>query len=266
MFSYKVIAPFGVKVRQEPTVSSLSLGTNPVGTILHGTPTDDGDWLKLDTGGYSAIWWSGVRLIDLAWGNIRCIVLHDIEREGMSRPEINKAPLSVMGLPETCKLIDSRHVVLTRDLQEYWYGELCKRNPNMSEAARKTGWKSLTRGWGAVTNKFGSEGYADYINGTNLDKEPMRLEPIVMGGTILTLLGRARMYSEACYKILTDSFTIRTGMFYTPTISRRDRTVIPFSQFDNPLVPIMTKDKQYNYIPQNRVRILEDDETPSPFI
>jgi len=264
MFAYKIVAPLGVSIRTAPDVSSKRLGVNLYGKIVYGTP--EGDWLKLGSGGYSAIWWKGVKLLDLAWGKIRCIVLHDIERCGLSRPEINNASSRTDGLPETCKFVNSNQISLTKELQEYWFDELKKRNPNMSESARKLGWKSMTRGWAAVTNKFGSDKYADYINGTNLNVEPMKLEPIVMGGTILTMLGRERVYGEHCYKVLTDSAKVQTGLFYTPVNSRRDRTVIAFSQFDNPIVPIMTKDKQYNYIPQNRVRILEEGETPSPFL
>jgi hypothetical protein len=273
MFPYRVITVLGLRLRNEPTTNSATIGKLPYGTIVFGEPIDSGDWLKTNDG-YCAIWHSGIRLMDLAWGKIRGYVLHDIDVYGVSRPERNEiesgAPNNAEGLPETVKMRDSRLIDLTRELQWYWYGELQKRNPNMTEEERKKGWASMTRGWAAVTNKFGSLQYADYINKTNDGAPPMKLEPIIMGGAEVTLLGRAKFGRapniEYCYKILTDSAKVRIGLFYNPTISRRDRTVIPFSQFDVPLVPIMTLDKQYNFIPQARIRVLREGESLSPYV
>jgi hypothetical protein len=95
------------------------------------------------------------------------------------------------GLPETEKFLISDFLSLTPAWQNFWFGLMVHhaRGLNIPEDRMKKEWASLTDGRKAFTNKNGSEEKADYINGTNLDKEPIRKEGLSTCGNIVKALG-----------------------------------------------------------------------------
>ena len=153
-------------------------------------------------------------------------------------------------------------------------------------------WKKLTRDDQAFTNYMGSDTRADYINGTNLDKEPMGFEPIITGGNVvwLTDLYLRNIKGISCYKIhsvdtskalppITEvNNKLTAWLVFSATTSKRiveEGTHIilredveePFWWLDGNNVPVpLFGLESTNYIPADRVRILQNnEEIPSPY-
>jgi len=64
-----------------------------------------------------------------------------------------------------------------------------------SVSVLKSKWADFMHGAKFITNGAGSETNADYINGTNLDKEDMKQETITCGGNVMVLSGNKRTIS-----------------------------------------------------------------------
>lgn len=218
-------------------------------------------------------------------------VLRNYERVGMSRPTQNNSPITITGLPDTCKLLDAAWIPLTEPLQWYWYGLLRANAPAAwTDTQVKAAWKSLTHGGRAFTNKHGwNNGYADYVNGVNLGSLPMSYEPIVTGGNVVALssLDKVTIAGTVCYQVLVlDSetspvaYSDKRWFVQWATISRRegyniltgkwareDRE-IQFPQLGGRSVPVplLTKGGM-NFIPVHRVSLLNsDDPIPYPYV
>lgn len=218
-------------------------------------------------------------------------VYRNFERVGISRPTQNGSPVTVLGLPDTVKLVDSTRVPLTPALQGYWFGLLRQYAPAAwTDDQVKIAWKSLTHGGRAFTNGHGwNNGYADYINGVNLDASPMMYEPIITGGNVIALrsLTKVIIAGVLCYPVdVLDSNLSPTTYENTrwtiqwATISRREGYIaatgkwtredkeIRFPQLgdrDVP-VPLLTR-SGINFIPVARVRVLtSDDPIPNPYV
>lgn len=219
-------------------------------------------------------------------------VLRNYERAGVSRPTQIGSPITVLGLPDTNKLINSTFVPLTEPLQRYWYGLLrAYAPPSWTDAQVKGAWKSLTYGGRAFTNGHGwNNGYADYINGVNLGAQPMGYEPIVTGGNVVELVSTAK-YSvggHVCYKINVLDTNISPTTYQDmrwfvqwATISRREgynSTTGKWTREDREMrfpqlggannvpVPLFTKGGK-NYIDVTRVRVLtSSDPIPYPYV
>ncbi len=221
-------------------------------------------------------------------------VLTNYERLGLSRPtQLNKPLGSALGLPDTCKLQDSTYVELTEELQWYWFDLLKQNAPSyFTDDDLKLAWRKLTRDDQAFTNFAGSDTRADYINGTNLDKEPMGYEPIITGGNVvwLTDLNLRDIKGELYYKLYCIDSTkplpsinevnnaLTCWLVFSATTSKRlvdlnTKTILredleePFWWLDGNNVPVpLLGNSGTNYIPKNRVRILgNDEEIPSPY-
>jgi hypothetical protein len=90
------------------------------------------------------------------------------------------------GLPETEKCINSEFEKLTPEWQFFWFG-LLEHNADetMTHDELIKRWQDLTHGMKAFTNKHGSEQYADYVSGNNLDKDPMSQENVTTCGNLV---------------------------------------------------------------------------------
>lgn len=220
---------------------------------------------------------------------------HDYEIYGVSRPTHNSASLRTEGLPETVKAIYPKFMPLTRAWQEYWadlfslsrFNRLFNDLSALEKTVIKVGFKSVTAGYRAFTNRRGwDDGYADYLNGTNTNSDPIEQETIIMGGNVVELLsGKVRTGGKDAYKVRTldgnkpPPDPMQVNQFRTPwlvfkaTISRRERImvgdvwtgkwkeniVIPFDQLQGHDVPIpFMGDGEENYIEAGRIQPLPD--------
>lgn len=220
-------------------------------------------------------------------------LLHDYDLSGLSRPSRNKAARSALGLAETIKALHPVFMPLTEAWQRYWadlfslsrfdklYAELDSSEINTINVA----FKSVTKGNRAFTNGRGwDDGYADYINGVNLDATPMEQETINCGGNVVELLSDIiRLGGKDVYQVVTldgdrpppnpleVNHKTTPWLIFKATISRREgydpRTgkwarediVIPFDQLQGHDVPIpFMGDGPSNYIEAERIRVLPD--------
>ncbi len=219
---------------------------------------------------------------------------------GKSRPSRNNADDGIRGLPATARFMVENskrdNISLHQDLQ-LWMHDLCRqRIPGTSEAEAQKSWGSLTSGSGMSARFFtdfaGSDTHADYVNGNNLDKEPMKGKPLVTGGAILKIIGERRVAGTNCYVVeaINPTGNYRQynprdhwWLFFYPTVSAREQVrdaegnllyfieyiSEPFPQYKNKTVmPVFaTAGENENYIPKGRVKILgEYDALPSPFV
>jgi len=215
------------------------------------------------------------------------------EHTGESRPTNNGSGSNKLGLPDTVKGVQENKVrdfvFLTEQMQK-WMHRLCwERVPSMSEAEAKLSWKSLMNGGGgtegtqmsarAFSDYKGSETNADYINMSNLDKDPIGMKSILTGGAWVEVLKYTRVNGVEVVKIsaidpLSDfeQYHPHTHpwLFFYPTISRREKILegkdnkfngrfveslsIPFPQYkDKPILPIWAQPgTDYVYMPADR--------------
>lgn len=244
--------------------------------------------------------------------SVYAICYHDYDLQRLSRPSINHASRAIKGLPETISLLDKNgYVLLTEYIQWAWYN-WCKNRTSQAESENKKSFFSLTTSDRAWTNRYGSNakgGFpacANYPCGTNLDKEPMRLFPLLSGGAYIKIIGgigtnvlefETMSSSEdlSKYNPLTHPY-----LFFKPTNSIREEIwwnkktheivykdddgnypedsiwtgkyienmVTPFPQFDeNSIIPIIAREEKYNRIEAWKVKILpKGSPIPSPFV
>jgi len=210
-----------------------------------------------------------------------------------SRPSRNNAWKNtdgsfIYGLPATARFAvrsgSKDFISLFKELQ-LWMHELCRsRVPSMSDAQAKKEWQGLMWGGRMITDHAGSDTHADYVNGTNLDQDDMKLKPMVTGGAILKIKGEIRLFGVDCW--IVEAMNPLTyfnynpiehwWLFFYPTISRREGIIrpdhalveylsIPFPQYkNNVILPVFAPTgKNENYIEKSRVRILDSNE-PNP--
>lgn len=220
------------------------------------------------------------------------VIDEESRRRNVSRPTRNNAARYTKGLPATAKFLDDRVVVMTPDIQ-LWMHELCREQvPSMPADLARNSWKSLMADDRYITNFAGSTTRADYINGTNLDREPMALLPMSTGGAIKKIIGETRIAGQDCWIFeAIDSLgnyrqyhpLTHPWLFYRPTNSVRVELVNsngvwtggyrenksdPLPQYDDKsIIPIFNVGKSENYLPKWRIRILNAGEQwPSPFV
>ncbi len=233
------------------------------------------------------------------------IVTNSKLRFHVSRPTRNEAPRGIKGLPAVARFIIDDYVDMTEDIQ-LWMHNLCwSLSPSITEQQAKYSWSSLMKGDRFITNRYGSDTNADYVNEKNLDNENMRLQPSACGGTILKITGEKRISGEDCWEFdaidclgnykqynLIDNWY----MFYRPSNSVRIEIWIdkngnlfestssnptgsqwtgkyrenksdPFPQYiNNSIIPIFAVGNNKNYLPKWRIRILQPNEHPNPFV
>ncbi|MBI2758780.1 MAG: hypothetical protein HYX49_08890 [Chloroflexi bacterium] len=223
-------------------------------------------------------------------------VKHDYEIYGVSRPERNNDPLWIKGLPETHKLQNSTFMPLTRAWQEYLFGMFKKvalanglSDSSATDIWLKNEFRVATRGNAFWTNNHGNNnGFADYINGTNINSKPMASETIVTGGAYLEVLDNGKVYNirgVACYAVRTldgnqsppslDDFNpfFQSPVTFFATTSRREkladgtRLVEELGPLDgmNCPFPVMGNGT-VNYIPVDVLQLLPaGSPVPSPY-
>lgn len=220
-------------------------------------------------------------------------LLHDYELYGLSRPSRNRAPRSAQGLPETVKALDPVFMPLTRAWQKYWvdlfslsrFDRLYDGLDSAEKSMINQAFKSVTKGNRAFTNRRGwDNGFADYINGVNVDAPPMEQETINCGGNVVELLSDiVRIGGKDAYQVATldgnqpppdpreVNHETTPWLVFKAVISRREgfdpRTgkwaredlAIPFDQLQGHDVPIpFMGGGTSNYIEAERVRVLPD--------
>jgi hypothetical protein len=228
-------------------------------------------------------------------------IKHSYELYGVSRPTYNNASKSTLGLPETYKVVFPLFMDMTEDWQWYWvdvfslskYGMLYKNLSATRQEYIRTAFKSCTAGFRAFTNGTGwNNGYANYVNGINLDADPMKQETINTGGNVVELLSEIiRIGGKNVYKIraldgtlpppnpILVNSTTTPWLVFKATISKRhsynadtdtwarEDIVIPFGQMDGADVPIpFMADKSENYIEAKVIEVLPDNAVvPTPY-
>ena len=120
-------------------------------------------------------------------------VMNHVEMYGENILDYTDVPLRFGGIPDVFQLFQTstqQPTKLTRELQ-FWMKRLfdeCMADV-MTDKEIVTCWKNTFRGMRAFTNKFGPDnGFADYIQGVNLDAEPMKLNPTICRGATIKVL------------------------------------------------------------------------------
>jgi hypothetical protein len=123
----------------------------------------------------------------------RAFILHDFQCKDFEPYYKPRVWDKKVGLPETEKLGDAIFEQMSEAWQWFWYNWLdTYTHPTITSTDLKRRWKDLTDGAKAFTNKHGSDQYADYINGANLEKAPMAQENVTTAGNIVVLTGNHR--------------------------------------------------------------------------
>ena len=211
----------------------------------------------------------------------------------VSRPTRNGASARFESLPATANFrATSANVPMTQDIQ-LWIHELnMQRNPSLTSKEGSNAFASLFRDDAYATNFAGTTTRADYVNLSNLDAGLPMLIPMVCGGSVLRQIGERNYGGESCWVVETISngsnyrnFTPQSHpwLFYTPSSSARRKvykTVLglpvwfgvwnetfsnPFSQYKNPIVPIITVNTDRALIPKWRCHALAVGETPKDY-
>lgn len=126
-------------------------------------------------------------------------------------------PSKWYGTAETEKMVVSNKEPLRESWQWFAFSvfEAYAAPTGFSLSTLKQKWADFMHGAKFITNGFGSETNADYINGTNLDKEPMKQETILTCGTMVILTGENRTIS----KTPSTGFLMLDRSFEPPSLS-----------------------------------------------
>lgn len=216
-----------------------------------------------------------------------------------TRDRVAYGAVSGQGIPAPCRFVDDRFVKLTCPLQWWIHNMNCERlSPSISEATRKSWFRSMFRDNAFITNKLGTNSEHDCINGTNEESGEPRYQPMAMGGALLRLSGERRMYGQDCH--LVDAinphvefekyhYSTHPWLFFPPTISARlwifdwkGNIIDKQEWYEEPMhfyaemtrLPVfgfIQNDKSLtgwsNVVPKYRCRVLKDSEAvPNPFI
>jgi len=263
-----------------------------------------GSLLYADIGAKITIGTRELRFADTTrWG----VVLSTYERNGKSRPSLNgardynpKQPERKWdkGLPDTWQYLglnntQNNHVVLTRELQEFWYAECVQQDPGKSRDYYFKAFNSLTANDRWTTNGYGSRTCANYVTGANLEKEPMRFFTLLTGRACLKITGEPKnVYGALCYPfeainanapLAGISFRTHPHLFYYPMNSVRTPLLNSaggwlhnrveykedgygrFPQFDGKAVtPLFMPHTNTGWIEVAGVRLLDAGEAPPP--
>lgn len=165
--------------------------------------------------------------------------------------------------PEVFRLEPHTGVLLTEELQYFWYNLLVKMNNGyMSNDSLKSAWRNLTASNRAFTNGRGTDTCRDFISNTNYGQVLPMFYPLVCGGNILT--GDEVIVNNISWlRVNTIDTTDLVGISReeTPwliqfgTIVQFDK-VIRFPQLDGKEVPVPVLGKQPIYFPMWKLKKL----------
>lgn len=204
----------------------------------------------------------------------------------VSRPKRNNPNINVaLGLPAAGRFTLDTRVRFTKDLQFWIHGLCCERlgvSPDKYLVSYKSEHASLWRQGAFMTNDAGTDQYADHVNGTKLNKEDPKMQPMGCAGTLLKIVGETSKdyIFEAInptkgYRVFHPS--THRHLFFEPANSRREWRIffgwdesicIPFGQYQNrAIVPIFGNgNTNRNQIQKWRVRVLFPGEpVPTPY-
>lgn len=231
-----------------------------------------------------------------------CTLQYD--RVGVSRlTEVGSTNTRTFGAPDTVRLPIQEGkpnlITLTEPIQK-WMHKLCwSRTPSLPEDQAKLSWKSLMSGASegnnrtarAFSNFSGSGTNADYINGNNLDTEPIKIDFVLCGGAWLKILGednRRNIKVEDCWVVEAidpaSDFTrfhpsTHPWLFFYPTVSVRKPYVDkngtptgkfieyisePFPQYNNlSVMPVFgQRGEPFVYVPKHRMHFSQTPKSP----
>jgi hypothetical protein len=193
------------------------------------------------------------------------------------------------------------YIQLTQELQWDWFNLLCSLDGGHDLNYYQDKFKSLTASDRAWTNRYGSDVCAVYPSKSNLDKEDMRLFPLLSGGAVIKIIGdptaQTLQYETLSTKDRLSDYSPITHphLFFYPTNSVRteiwwdkqtheivpegtpgsiwseswvENKVLPFPQFNGlSIVPIITRGARVQFIDKSKVRLLPlGSQFPSPFV
>lgn len=198
-------------------------------------------------------------------------VLHDSDFPPyISRLERMRSSKRIIGIPSTVKLSATKPSVnFTKEWQLYSFDLLKRRvrqlNPNAPESSiefvARSLFKSAYTSDRFQSNKNGTESKADFVNLTNLKKEPIKLEPIITAGNIVSATGSRKRIAGAeyaeiiCFNVNNEppnaddvNFETHPELVFLGTIETRipkepNGRVIRFFDFTVPKVKVNKKDE-----------------------
>lgn len=223
-------------------------------------------------------------------------------RYHVSRPTRNGATRQFKGLPAVARFQVDTFVEMNRDIQLWMHGLCVARVPGIPALEARNDWAGLMRDDRFITNRFGSTTCADYINGTNLNKEDMKLQPSACGGAILKITGEDEVGGEDCWEfeaidcmenyrqfnpkdhwwlfyepnnsVRVEIWKKSNGVLVPPNTPNsqwtglyRENKADPFPHYRNrSIIPVWAVETNRNYLPKWRMRILAPGERPSPWV
>lgn len=290
-------------VRDAPSIYGREIGRLAFYSFVNGLSLIEArkgeTWLELESGGFTAVEYPSTNWLGVKVPTTHLLInppppryarlKHDHElyhadrilwksvTEGFA---LTVAQKKKRGDPETVRLLHSDHVSLTRRDQDFWFALLKLAAPHLSDLKLRKGFASLTAHDRCYTNKRGTEnGYADYINGVNLDsRKGIGFESIITGGNIVEITGdkfskRGKEYypclslDASLYnphdilQIGLPSPTNPNPFVHWATVSGFDTArgifVDPFPQLDGRPVPVPNFARTYqNAVPAERVEFV----------
>jgi hypothetical protein len=204
----------------------------------------------------------------------------------------------VSGLPATLKTLRSKFMKLNRKWDNFLYAFFCMASPGWTDKERKAAYARFLASNRCYTNGHGPDRYRSDVLGANQDQPYMAKETIFTTGAILIVLDNARRYLKAreyYFKVYimdgnknppplpadasispivhwaTNSARILTRNS-DGSVEGREDIINRFPQlhkdnFDGDVPMINMGDGSYDFVPCNRLRILEQGEPwPYPYV
>jgi hypothetical protein len=183
-------------------------------------------------------------------------VKNHVEMFGVNILEYTNVPQRFGGIPSVFQLVQTatqKPVSLTKPLQEWWFGLLMANKPLwMARHEVVDCWRNLTSGMKAFTNKTGWDsdhgecaGYADYIQGLNLECDPMKLQPTICHGSTVKIMDKpTRVGGVDVYPV--QAINVNTTDLSTLTFSNSPHLIFPAVNWSRCYLPnTQTIDPKY---------------------
>lgn len=239
-------------------------------------------WAEDVAGGYVAVSYpsssgSPIRVTtEVVVNTGRAQILHDDQTKWKNR----------LNLPETYPLFESYFVTLNRAWQEFWFEQLKIMRPNWTRAMLVKAWASLTKNGRCWTDRHAVQnGYADFIQGINTNKQGIGYKTIDTGGNIVSVIsGLKNMGGAGYYMVETLDGTKpppdpqKINHFTRPDLiplgTIRTKIILPdgrhrvdeFSQLGGVDVPSLLISNRPNYIRADWIRFIGQNERPIPYV
>lgn len=256
------------------------------------------DFLNLTSTVVGAYFLSGCQLPETMNGQW-AFCLHDYQLEGVWEHDYKYRTFPLKKpKPETVTTyLKDKFVPLTPDWQWFWYRNLIycafghfdetKLNKEQTDDMHKA-WLWMTKGTEMVTNRHGPETHWEVITGESKNKggEYIAHDGLLAGGNIIKITGEItnkggqRLYpfesmdgTKPPPDINDVNVKTRPDLFHRATISHFEQfedgtsRVDPFPQLEkfNAHTVLLNISIDQNYVPTNRVKLLNSYEIPNPY-